>query len=218
MKQYPEIGGPASGQHKPCYAFVKYDGSNMRFEWSKKRGWYKFGTRKTMIDENTEVFGPAIPMFLQKYGDGLEKVFKTEKHFHGVESVIVFAEYYGELSFSGQHKPWDTNYDIVLFDVNPHKKGFLGPKDFLDMCGHLNVAEVVYQGNFGPWLVEQVRKETNEIDIVSKYKIQVDFPEGVICKGATNRVHDQWSCKIKTERYKEALKALYEADWEKYWS
>jgi hypothetical protein len=213
MKQYHEIPGPAGGHHKPCYAFVKYDGSNMRFEWSRKRGWYKFGTRTQMIDENTPIFGTAIPLFLQKYGDDLAKVFKEEKHFHGVQNVIVFAEWFGELSFSGQHKPWDKNYDIVLFDVNPIKKGFLGPKQFLDMFGHLKVAELVWQGNFGPWFVEQVRKET--IDIESKYDIKVDFPEGVICKGGTG--HDIWMCKIKTERYKEALKALYEGDWEKYW-
>lgn len=213
MKTYLEIPGPAGGHHKPCYAFVKYDGSNMRFEWSRKRGWYKFGTRKTMIDEKTPIFGAAIPMFLQKYGDDLDKIFKTEKHFHGVQNVIVFAEWYGKLSFAGQHYPWDKDYDIVLFDVNPIKKGMLGPKQFLDMFGHLKVAELVYTGNFGDWLVESVRKET--IDITSKYSVQVDFPEGVICKGGTG--HDLWMCKIKTERYKEALKALYEGNWEKYW-
>ena len=71
MKTYPSIDGLAKAPHKPCYTFVKYDGSNLRFEWSKKRGWYKFGTRKTMIDQNTPVFGSAIPMFLEKYGDGL---------------------------------------------------------------------------------------------------------------------------------------------------
>lgn len=218
MKQYPEIPGPAGGHHKSCYAFVKYDGSNMRFEWSKKRGWYKFGTRNCMIDENTPVFGAAIPMFLEKYGDDLEKVFKNDKTFIGVQSVVVFAEWYGELSFAGCHKPWDKNYDIVLFDVNPHKKGFMGPKQFLDSFGHLKVAELVYTGNFGPWLEEAVRKESPELDIKSKYKVQVDFPEGIICKGAESNPHKQWSCKVKTERYKEALKALYEADWEKYWA
>lgn len=33
---YPEIY---------IYAFDKLDGSNIRFEWSRKRGFYKFGTR-----------------------------------------------------------------------------------------------------------------------------------------------------------------------------
>lgn len=213
MKTYWSIGGPASGHHKPCYAFVKYDGSNMRFEWSRKRGWYKFGTRKTMIDETSKIFGPAIPLFLEKYGDELAKVFKKEKVFHGVKNVIVFAEYFGKESFAGAHKPWDKQKDIVLFDVNPIKKGLFGPKEFLDLFGHLPVAEVAFQGNFGPQLIEDVRKET--IDLESKYEVKSEIPEGVVCKGGKG--HELWMAKIKTERYKEALRTEYEQDWEKYW-
>jgi hypothetical protein len=212
MKDYPSIDGPSGGQHKPCYAFVKYDGSNMRFEWSHKRGWYKFGLRKTMFDHTDPVFGSAIPLFLQKYGDDLERIFKTEKSFRGVKNFVVFAEWFGAESFSGAHKPWDQK-DIVLFDVNPLKKGLLGPKEFLDLFGHLKVAEVVYQGNFGEWLIQAVRKE--EIDVNSKYDVRAIIPEGVVCKGGSG--HKIWMAKIKTERYKEALKALYEQDWLKYW-
>ena len=47
--------------------------------------------------------------------------------------MIVYAEWFGAQSLAGMHKPWDHKRDIVLFDVNPHKKGFLGPKDFLDL-------------------------------------------------------------------------------------
>lgn len=212
MKEYPSIDGPSSGRHLPCYGFVKYDGSNMRFEWSKKRGWYKFGTRKEMIDINHPIFGEGIEVFLNKYGDELPKVFKNEKTFRGVRNFIVYGEYFGSESFAGSHKPNDPK-DLVLFDVNPITKGFLGPKEFLDMFGHLPVAEVVFQGNFGPALQESVRKET--IDLESKYEIKSIIPEGIICKGG--RGHKLWRCKVKTERYKEALKVLYEADWEKYW-
>jgi len=214
MKSYWNIDGPSGGHKgKPCFAFVKYDGSNMRFEWSRKRGWYKFGTRKTLVDETHQIYGSAIPLFLDKYGDPLAKVFKKEKLFFGVQNVVVFAEWFGAKSFSGAHKPWDKKRDIVLFDVNLHKKGILGPKDFLDLFGHLPVAEVVYQGNFGAWLVEAVRKE--EIDLQSKFEVRAEIPEGVVCK--SGRGHELWMAKIKTERYKEALKELYEADWEKYW-
>ena len=186
----------------------------MRFEWSRKRGWYKFGTLKCMCDETHPIFGPAIPLFLEKYGDGLEQVFKNRKikTFQQVQKVIVFAEYFGAKSFAGAHKPGDKT-DIVLFDVNPVKKGFFGPKEFLDLFGHLNVAEVVYQGNFGPKLVEDVRKEA--IDIESKYDVRAEIPEGVICKGGDG--HGIWMGKIKTECYKAALRTEYEADWEKFW-
>lgn len=213
MKQYPEIPGPAGGHHKPCYAFYKYDGSNIRAEWSPKRGWYKFGTRHTMIDANDPVFGTSIPLFLQKYGETLPEVFKKDKLFRGVQNVIVFFEWFGADSVGGSHKP-DDPHDVVLFDVNPHKKGFLGPKQFLDSFGHLPVAELVWQGNYGPWLVEAVRKE--QIPIESKMIIHAPWPEGVVCKGIDGG-HDRWACKIKTERYKELLKILYDAAWEKYW-
>jgi len=214
MKSYPNIDGPSRGQKSPCHVFVKYDGSNLRFEWSRKRGWYKFGTRKTMFDDTHPIFGTAIALFLEKYGDALPKVFQKEKMFQGVKNFVVFAEWFGAKSFSGSHKPWDKNRDIVLIDVNPMKKGILGPKDFLDLFGHLPVAEVVYQGNFGPWLVDAVRKEEG-LDLESKYDVRAEIPEGVVCKGG--RGHELWMAKIKTERYKAALKEMYEADWEKYW-
>jgi hypothetical protein len=212
MKEYWSIGGPASGQHKPCYTFVKYDGSNIRCEWSRKRGWYKFGTRKTMIDHTHHIYGSAVTLFLHKYGDDLEKVFKSEKDFRGVQSFIVFSEWFGKQSFAGMHMP-DDERDIVLFDVNPHKKGILGPKEFVDLFGHLDVAEVICQGNFGPALVESVRKETIEIE--SKYSIKPEVPEGVVCKG--EKGHKLWMAKIKTERYKEALKERFDQDWERFW-
>jgi hypothetical protein len=218
MKQYPSILGPSSGQKDQCYAFVKYDGSNIRAEWSKKRGWYKFGSRNTLFDQTHPIFGSIPALFMEKYGDSLPAVFTSEKMFRGVESVIVYAEWFGAQSLAGMHKP-DDKYDIVLFDVNPHKKGFLAPKQFLDCFGHLPVAEVVYQGNYGQWLIDSVKNET--IDITSKYEIKSDIPEGVVCKGTGRALRgsntNPWMAKIKTKRYKDALKALYEADWLKYW-
>ena len=101
----------------------------------------------------------------------------------------------------------------MLFDVNPIKKGMLGPKEFLDLFGHLKVAELVYQGLVTPEFIMAVRKET--IPIASQYEIRPEIPEGVVCKGGKD--HRLWMCKIKTERYKEALKTMYEGDWEKYW-
>jgi len=215
MKTYWSIDGPSKAPKEFCYTFVKYDGSNMRMEWSKKRGWYKFGTRKCMIDSTDPVFGPAVDLFKNKYGDDLEKVFKSEKLFIGVQSVVVFAEFFGPKSFAGMHFPDDDKRDIVLFDVNLHKKGMLGPKEFLDHFGHLSVAELACTGNMGEELIQAVRKET--MDCGSKFDIKTEIPEGVVCKGGTLASHKIWMCKIKTERYKAELKKRYEADWEKYW-
>jgi hypothetical protein len=187
------------------------DGSNLRFGWSKKKGWHKFGTRKLMIDETSSMFGPAIPLFMQKYADDLEKVFKT-KEFRSVTEVIVYCEWFGAKSFAGWHDPDDPK-DLVLFDVNPIKKGILGPKEFLDNFGHLKVAECLGLQNLNEELIDNVRNE--KIDITSKYPIKTEIPEGVICKG--NSGHDLWMCKIKTTRYYEVLKDRHPQDWEDLW-
>ena len=79
MKQYPHIVGPSKAPREHCIAFYKYDGSNVRFEWSKKRGWYKFGTRTQLIDENVEIFGQAIPVFKNTLAEGIEKVLRDEQ-------------------------------------------------------------------------------------------------------------------------------------------
>ena len=76
MKSYPSI--PALSKSKLGFngiAFDKLDGSNIRFEWSKKRGWYKFGSRNNMIDVKNEQLGNSINIFLSKYGDDLERVY-----------------------------------------------------------------------------------------------------------------------------------------------
>jgi len=212
MKEYPSIPGPSKAPCEYCYSFLKIDGSSTRIEWSKKQGWYKYGLRHTMLDVAHPVFGRTIPLFLNKYGDDLEKIFKIDKSFRGVQSVIVFCEFFGSKSFAGMHLP-DDEYDVVLFDVNPHKKGILGPKEFLDIFGHLQIAELVHQGNFDETLIESVRKET--LDLTSKYKVKNQVPEGVVCKGGSG--HKLWMSKIKTDRYREELKKRYQANWEKYW-
>jgi len=213
MKTYHSIEGPAKAPRLPCYGFVKYDGSNLRAEWSKKRGWYKFGTRKCMIDERDEIFGRACTLFREKYGDDLPKVFKDDKTFRGVDNVVAFFEFFGTKSFAGMHFPEETAWDVVLFDLNLHKKGMLGPKEFLDSVGHLKVAELLYQGNLNDELIADVK--AGKFDCTSKYEVRTEVPEGIVCKGGKG--HELWACKIKTMLYKEELRKRYEHDWMKHW-
>ena len=160
--------------------------------------------RHLMIDEKTELFGSAIPLFKNKYADDLEKVFKN-KDFRGVDQFLVFAEWFGAKSFAGWHDENDPK-DIVLFDVNPHKKGFLSPKQFLDYFGHLKVIEYVWHGNLGEELISKVHaSDFDFIDFRSKYPITTDIPEGVVCKGG-RYPHNYWMTKIKSWVYKEELK------------
>lgn len=216
MKQYPSIKNSSKAPREACHVFVKYDGSNLRFEWSKRRGWYKFGTRTQMFDESHPTFGIAIPLFLEKYGDGFVRSF-SHKDFRGVESFVIFAEFFGSNSIAGWH---DSDHDadpkdLVPFDVVPHKKGLLSPGQFLDRFGHLGVAELARIGNLNESLIASVRESRfDEIDFRSKRSIATSIPEGVICKGGSG--HDLWMCKIKSNAYLQEIKKRFPANWEDY--
>lgn len=194
MKTYPSIRNTKQGYFgQPCFAFEKLDGSNIRYEWSKKRGWYKFGSRKCMIDEHHKYLGPAVPIFLNKYADDLEKAFK-HKDFRSVKTFTVFCEFFGPKSFAGLHQPGD-DFDVVLFDVNPTGKNFLPPREFLDHFGHLHIPRIIYEGNYNNELIKDVRE--------SKY----DVDEGVVCKG--KYYSKVWMAKIKTQAWLEKVREMF---------
>lgn len=213
MKTYPSI--PHSGsikQNELCHVFVKYDGSNLRFEWSKKRGWYKFGTRKLLFDASHPIFGTAIELFLNSYADDLEKVFNTSKNLKNSNEIIVFAEWFGAETFAGHHLPNDPK-KLVLFDVNVHKKGLMSPREFLNEFGHLEIAELLDKKHIDDEFISEVR--SGIFNCSSKYSIANKIPEGVICKGGSG--HNLWMCKIKTQNYLVRLKEVLGEDWVKFW-
>lgn len=212
MKTYPKISSPFK-TNEFCHVFLKYDGSNFRAEWSRKKGWHKFGTRTRLIDESDMIYGRAIQIFKTKYADNLEKVISKDKLLKNAQEIITFGEFFGSISFAGAHVPHDKNWDVVLFDVNVHKKGLLGPKEFLDYFGHLPIAEVVYKGFIDDKFIESIRNET--ISLESKYKVKAKVPEGVICKFGSGHNLDMF--KIKTNRYKEELIRIYDKEWIKHW-
>ena len=47
MKEYPKIPNSKDFPLGQCITFEKYDGSNIRAEWTKKKGFHKFGTVAT---------------------------------------------------------------------------------------------------------------------------------------------------------------------------
>lgn len=193
--------------------FVKYDGSQIRYSWSRKKGWYKFGTRKTLLDETHKVFGTAVQLFRERYADGIAKVFTTSKFFRSVDQAIVFCEWYGRYSFAGEHKPDDPK-NLILFDVNPHKKGIVEPKRFLDEFGHLEVAECLWVGDLSDEVIQSVRDGTFPVE--SKYEIRSEIPEGVVCKGGEGP-HKLWFCKIKTQQYYDILRNRKPENWQLFW-
>jgi hypothetical protein len=199
MKTYPSIRGPKQ-LGLPCYAFYKYDGSNLRFEWTKKSGWVKYGTRKRLFDSSDVAFGEAIDIFNDTLAVGLDEVFRDK--YAKAEKITAYAEFLGKKSFAGQHIKDDPK-ELVLFDVSVHKKGLVSPSDFIEHFGHLNSAEVIYDGLMDQDFIDRVRNGHYQLD------------EGVIVKGGSG--HQLWMCKIKTLTYLAKLKETYGSDWIKYW-
>lgn len=191
MKQYPSIAHyDDSILGTPLIAFDKLDGSNLRFEWSKKKGWNKFGTRRTMLDKKDPLYH-GVDLFISKYSDKLVEIFKEDKDFRGIREVIVFCEYFGPNSFAGRHDFVDM--DVVLLDVNPMTKGFIPVREFIRKFQHLGIPEIYFDGMLTNEKVDEIRKS--------------DLKEGVVCKWMNNR-HVQ-SCKIKTDKWLSLLKERY---------
>ena len=198
MKTYPKIeyhnhNKGLFGEH--ILAWDKLDGSNIRAEWSKKRGWYKFGTKNVMIDEKSDDFGQTIPLFLNKYGDSIPRIFVDK--YKKIENFVVFSEYVGENSFSGQHDKNDI-MDIVLFDVNQYKRGFIPPIEFLDNFCHLHTPKLIYDGEYTEEFIKDIRN--------NRYNLK----EGVIAKGmflTKNKKEEVWMVKIKCNEWLHKVKS-----------
>jgi hypothetical protein len=201
MLQYPSIPSFTNTRHqdyvnKPCIAFYKYDGSNLRWEWSPKQGWNKFGTRKQLFDGSTPLYNQAIPLFMDSLAD--ELVYRVKQLHPKIERITAFTEFFGPSSLAGQHV-LDEQKQLKLFDVFLFKRGLIKPAQFIDMFGTMSsTASVIYQGDCSHQFINNV--------VNSRYPID----EGVICKG------EDFTIKIKTKAYFDKLKMKYGAEWVKY--
>ena len=198
MKQYPSIDGSKKAPlGKQCIAFTKYDGSNLRFEWSSAKGWHKFGTRTQLYDATDPVYGPAIPIFMNTMAD---EIVRRVKHVErGIQRITVFTEFFGPGSFAGQHVDGDT-MELRLFDAFLFKRGFMSPGAFVETFGDLpGAATVVYRGNLNHQFISDVR--------MGKYPVV----EGVVAKG------DDFMVKIKTNAYFAKLNEVYGTQYRQYW-
>lgn len=199
MKQYPTIPYWNKGIFgESIYAFDKLDGSNFRVSWDRKLskkstttcGFNKFGTKTQIINKVNENFGDGVDIFLDKYGDALDEIFREDKDLRNARTITVFCEYFGANSFAGWHDPKDIK-DVVLFDVDVFQKGLMKPKDFVEKFGHLHIPNVVYQGNYNQSLIDDVR--------ANKYNLT----EGVVCKGSRKTKGQDlvWMAKIKCDSW-----------------
>jgi hypothetical protein len=200
VKSYPSIPYcPRSGTRFALHTFDKIDGSNLRFEWSKKQGWYKTGTRTRLFDETDPVFGEARKLFLEggtlsvPLAAHLEEIFRKQRW----DRVIVFCEFWGERSFAGLHVPGDPKH-LTVIDVNPHKKGLLPPAEFLKLFESVAPRYLGYQ-NWGPRFLETVA--LSELGGITF--------EGVVGK-ARGRGNTIAMFKYKTNRWREEVRSRFQ--------
>jgi hypothetical protein len=198
MLHYPEIAGSAKAPlGKPCIAFYKYDGSNLRFEWQPKKGWFKFGTRTQLFSDTHPIFGQAVRLFMDTMGDEIVRLVRA-KH-REMQRIVAFCEYFGPKSFAGKHDPGDA-MELRLIDVSLYKKGFMRPRDFVRMFGSLPYcAQIIYDGNLNQSFIDDVRR--------GAYPVW----EGVVAKG------DDFMVKIKTDAYFKKLNEVYGTAYRQYW-
>lgn len=156
-----------------AYVFDKIDGSNLRFEWSKKRGWHKFGTRKRLFDETDPVFGQAILAFMEALAEPVVEVAVKQRW----DRLIVFCEGAGDRSFAGHHAPGDP-MRVYLIDAAPYKQGILPPKKYLDLFGHIE-SQAAYLGRH--------RWNAGFVQAVRRGKVEGVSFEGVVGKALVKK-------------------------------
>lgn len=206
-KIYPKIPGSAKVPFEDCVAFVKYDGSNLHWQWQRGQ-WVQFGTRRKSYPytkagkkefNRTHEMDKAHRAFeATGLHDMLAALFQS--HFPN-NNVMAFTEYVGDRSFAGGHEKGDDTMRLVLFDVSVDGE-FLLPDRFLELFSHIpNVAQVVYRGKLDGSFVESVRNGDYNVD------------EGVVCKGSKRA----WMAKIKTKGYMKKLKERHGEKWTDLW-
>lgn len=156
MKSYPSIE-KRFAKKETYYFFDKLDGSNIRAEWSKKKGFYKFGTRKRLLEEKEEGLGEAVTLI-----KAFEKDFSNFAKKQKVDRFVAFFEFFGENSFAGNHEK--EAHKVVLIDLNIYKKGFLPPKDFINLFENSNIEipKLLYVGKPNQDFFESVWNGTLE--------------------------------------------------------
>jgi hypothetical protein len=199
MKQYPEIQCKAvSGQ--AVYAFDKLDGSNIRAEWTRKRGFWKFGTRTRLLDPMERPLGEAVDLFMMGQANELGRRFKEERW----QEATAFMEFWGRNSFAGTHQ--DEEHFVSLIDVSVHKRGIVLPRDYLDLTEGLPRARFLYHGNASEPFIESVRSGTLE---------GMTF-EGVVCKGPYVTPGMPLMFKVKSRAWFDRLRGICGGDEEKF--
>jgi hypothetical protein len=199
MKEYPSIENTL--RKGKVYAFDKLDGQNFRVEWSKKKKFYKFGSRKQMVgnivDNEIYRWNEAIAIAKTKFEKDIHDIFVKNR----IRKGVCIFEFHGPNSFAGRHA--DEPLDLTMIDVRVDNKGYLLPKDYLKMVGDLDIAKLLYYGNANSSFVDDVKHS----------RLEGMTGEGVVCKG---QVYDRPGIplmfKVKSDIWMSRLRAKCNGD------
>lgn len=207
MLHYPKIPSSKHCQLGACIVFDKVDGTNLHWDWDGDFGWHAFGTRRDSYNLLPEGIGEfekdhanlrgAAKVFEQTLAPAAAEVLQKLS----IRQAVLFTEYVGPGSFAGSHRP-DEAKRLVLFDVSLDSQ-MLGPEEFVDRFGHLDIPRILYRGKFKGQLLEEI------------YQGKYDVPEGVVVKGGSG--DGLWMAKVKTRAYEERLKSQFGNEWQDYW-
>ncbi len=195
MKSYPSIPKEILST-TPVLCFEKLDGSNIRAEWSRNQGFYKFGSRKRLIDNASGLLSEAIGL-IKDSGEPVAKYLTDNK----IQQAVVYYEFYGPQSFAGQHEV--EPHLCALLDLEVASKGFLSPRKLVDTFGALVHMPKLLTDE------EVCVTPTMEAGIRSGHLWPL-LREGVVCKTKTDpKLFHNVMFKIKTDAWVSRVKALY---------
>lgn len=196
---YPKIPENSDKFHGRCYAFEKYDGSNLHWKWNLEDGWYLFGTRRTQFTFNRAGISGfnfnhmelrnAPDIFNEKLRDKLTVFLSKHVAFQNCE-ITLFTEFHGPKSFAGGHEI-DDEHQLTIIDVMRNGQLF-EPELFHQYFQKFGSAKLIYQGKYNGQFAEDVRN--------GKYNVN----EGVVVKGVVDK--EVFMTKVKTKDYLKRLK------------
>ena len=194
MKPYPSTKHFRRDRHQNFRGetFAKYDGSNLRFEWEPKRGWFRFGSRRRLLTAENETFGISWNMFQEQFAAAFERL-AIDKRWPG---IVAFCEFHGPSSFAGEHVA-DEAKTLTPIDLAVYKKGLLDAATFVKLfndqfdLGYLGVCDWTDE------FVESVRQST----------LTGMTMEGVVGKSGTG--HKRLAIKLKSHAWIQQVQSRY---------
>lgn len=195
MKEYPTIPKTYNGDLTCFWVFDKIDGSQIRVEWTDKRGFCKYGSRKRLLGDDQGVLAKA-KLLAEAQEHKFREVFKLNKF----DKVVCFFEFWGPNSFAGSHLANDE-HRLTLLDIDVYKHGMLSPNKFLEIFEPTQV-EIPKFLHYGA-VDEDFR------NLVRKGQLAGVTYEGVVCKAYSKRKRTVEMFKIKSEAWIVAVKAKF---------